>query len=64
MEQLHIRGAKKEDVEAIAELIVRTKRLNSEFDPLFVAVSRGGSIPARVARPRAEPNPPPTWGWP
>lgn len=35
MEQLHIRGAKKEDVEAIAELIVRTKRLNSEFDPLF-----------------------------
>jgi ribosomal protein S18 acetylase RimI-like enzyme len=35
---LQIRRAKKDDVEAVADLIVRTKRLNNEFDPLFAVV--------------------------
>ena len=30
-----IRHARTDDVEAISDLIVRTKRLNNEFDPLF-----------------------------
>ena len=30
-----IRHARADDVEAISDLIVRTKRLNNEFDPLF-----------------------------
>jgi ribosomal protein S18 acetylase RimI-like enzyme len=35
---LQIRRAKKEDLGAVADLIVRTKRLNNEFDPLFQVV--------------------------
>lgn len=35
MEPTRIRAATKEDVDAVADLIARTKRLNSEFDPLF-----------------------------
>lgn len=35
---LQIRYAKKEDLGAVADLIVRTKRLNNEFDPLFAVV--------------------------
>jgi len=35
---MHIRHAKKEDLAALADLIVRTKRLNNEFDPLFAVV--------------------------
>jgi len=41
------RPAKKEDVEAIADLIVRTKRLNNEFDPLF-GVAPGAQEKARA----------------
>ena len=36
---LQIRHAKQEDTGAVADLIVRTKRLNNEFDPLFAVVS-------------------------
>jgi ribosomal protein S18 acetylase RimI-like enzyme len=36
---LQIRRAKKEDLGDVADLIVRTKRLNNEFDPLFAVVS-------------------------
>ena len=35
---LQIRCARKEDLGAVADLIVRTKRLNNEFDPLFAVV--------------------------
>jgi ribosomal protein S18 acetylase RimI-like enzyme len=35
---LQIRRARKEDLGAVANLIVRTKRLNNEFDPLFAVV--------------------------
>jgi len=35
---LEIRRAKKADLAAVAELIVRVKRLNNEFDPLFAVV--------------------------
>jgi len=35
---LQIRRAKKDEVDAVADLIVRTKRLNNEFDPLFAVV--------------------------
>jgi len=35
---LMIRRAKNEDLGAVADLIVRTKRLNNEFDPLFAVV--------------------------
>jgi len=35
---MQIRRAKKEDLGAVADLIVRTKRLNNEFDPLFAVV--------------------------
>lgn len=35
---LQIRRAKKEDLGAVSDLIVRTKRLNNEFDPLFAVV--------------------------
>ena len=36
---MQIRRARKEESAAIADLIVRTKRLNNEFDPLFAVVS-------------------------
>ena len=36
---MQIRRAKKEDKGAVADLIVRTKRLNNEFDPLFAVVA-------------------------
>jgi len=36
---MQIRKAKKEDMEELADLIVRTKRLNNEFDPLFAVVA-------------------------
>jgi ribosomal protein S18 acetylase RimI-like enzyme len=36
---LRIRRAKKGDLGAVADLIVRTKRLNNEFDPLFAVVT-------------------------
>ena len=35
---LQIRSARKEDLGAVADLIVRTKRLNNEFDPLFAVI--------------------------
>lgn len=35
VETIRIRKAAKTDVSAVADLIVRVKRLNSEFDPLF-----------------------------
>jgi ribosomal protein S18 acetylase RimI-like enzyme len=35
---LQIRRARKEELGAVADLIVRTKRLNNEFDPLFAVV--------------------------
>ena len=35
---MQIRRARKEDLAAVADLIVRTKRLNNEFDPLFGVV--------------------------
>lgn len=35
---MQIRKAKKEDLADIADLLVRTKRLNNEFDPLFAVV--------------------------
>ena len=35
---MQIRRAKKEDLAALADLIVRTKRLNNEFDPLYAVV--------------------------
>ena len=35
---MQIRNAKKSEVGAVADLIVRTKRLNNEFDPLFAVV--------------------------
>jgi ribosomal protein S18 acetylase RimI-like enzyme len=38
MEALNIRDARKEDLEQAAELVVRMKRLNGEFDPLFKVV--------------------------
>jgi ribosomal protein S18 acetylase RimI-like enzyme len=34
-----IRHAKREDLVAVADLLVRTKRLTNEFDPLFAVVS-------------------------
>ncbi len=37
-EEPAIREARKEDVEQAAELIVRMKKLNGEFDPLFSVV--------------------------
>ena len=43
---MQLRHAKKEELAAAADLIVRTKRLNNEFDPLFAVVSD--------AKPRAE----------
>ncbi|MDG6985377.1 MAG: GNAT family N-acetyltransferase [Nitrososphaerota archaeon] len=36
---LQIRHAKKEELAAVADLVVRTKRLNAEFDPLFAVVA-------------------------
>lgn len=36
---MQIRKARKEDVEAVSDLIVRMKRLNNEFDPLFAVVA-------------------------
>ena len=36
---MQIRKAKREDLEAVADLVVRIKRLNNEFDPLFAVVS-------------------------
>lgn len=38
MDELEIREAKDADVDQAAELIVRMKRLNGEFDPLFKVV--------------------------
>lgn len=35
---MQIRHARKEELAAAADLIVRTKRLNNEFDPLFAVV--------------------------
>jgi ribosomal protein S18 acetylase RimI-like enzyme len=35
---LQIRMARKEDLGAVADLLVRIKRLNNEFDPLFAVV--------------------------
>jgi ribosomal protein S18 acetylase RimI-like enzyme len=36
--RLQIRRAKREEMAAVSDLIVRTKRLNNEFDPLFAVV--------------------------
>lgn len=38
VDQTPIRLAGTEDVEAVADLIIRTKKLNNEFDPLFEVV--------------------------
>lgn len=38
MDELVVREAKAEDIEKAAELIVRMKKLNGEFDPLFKVV--------------------------
>jgi ribosomal protein S18 acetylase RimI-like enzyme len=35
---MQIRKARKEDMGELADLIVRTKRLNNEFDPMFAVV--------------------------
>lgn len=35
---MQIRRAKKDDLGSVSDLIVRTKRLNNEFDPLFAVV--------------------------
>lgn len=43
---MQIRHAKKEELASVADLIVRTKRLNNEFDPMFAVVPD--------AKPRAE----------
>ena len=43
---MQIRHARKEELAAAADLIVRTKKLNNEFDPLFAVVPD--------AKPRAE----------
>lgn len=47
MEPSKVRPAKKEDVDAISDLILRTKRLNNEFDPLF-GVAQGAQEKART----------------
>ena len=36
---VQIRRARKEELTEVADLIVRTKRLNNEFDPLFAVVA-------------------------
>jgi ribosomal protein S18 acetylase RimI-like enzyme len=36
---MQIRKARKEDMGELADLIVRTKKLNNEFDPLFAVVA-------------------------
>ncbi len=38
-QRMKIRHATKEDVDAVADLMVRTKKLNNEFDPLFAVVA-------------------------
>lgn len=38
METPRVRPAKREDIGAVADLIVRMKKLNNEFDPLFGVV--------------------------
>jgi ribosomal protein S18 acetylase RimI-like enzyme len=38
--RLRIRHATKDDIPTIVDLIVRTKRLNNEFDPLFAVVDQ------------------------
>lgn len=47
MEKFAIREARKEDLGQAAELIVRMKRLNGEFDPLFHVVD---DAPERALR--------------
>jgi ribosomal protein S18 acetylase RimI-like enzyme len=41
---LQIRHARREDMQAVTDLIVRTKRLNNEFDPLFAVVSDAKAV--------------------
>jgi ribosomal protein S18 acetylase RimI-like enzyme len=41
---LEIRRAAKSESGAVAELLVRTKRLNSEFDPLFSVVENSKAV--------------------
>jgi ribosomal protein S18 acetylase RimI-like enzyme len=41
---LEIRRASKAETGAIADLLVRTKRLNSEFDPLFSVVENAREV--------------------
>ncbi len=36
---MEIRRAERDDVAAVADLVVRTKKLNNEFDPLFAVVA-------------------------
>jgi ribosomal protein S18 acetylase RimI-like enzyme len=43
---MQIRRARKEDLGSVADLLVRIKRLNNEFDPLFAVVAD--------AKPRAD----------
>lgn len=40
MEAITIRKAQKDDVKDVSSLIVRMKRLNNEFDPLFTVVEK------------------------
>ncbi|MEM4451519.1 MAG: GNAT family N-acetyltransferase, partial [Nitrososphaerota archaeon] len=35
IQEIEIRDAKPEDTNGIVELVIRLKRLNEEFDPLF-----------------------------
>jgi ribosomal protein S18 acetylase RimI-like enzyme len=44
---IQIRRAAKEDAAPISDLIVRTKRLNNEFDPLFAVVEDAKSRAAK-----------------
>src|SRR5437867_12825439 len=45
MEEISVREARREDVEEAANLVVRMKRLNNEFDPPFTVVD---DAPARA----------------
>ena len=54
---MQIRNAKKEDLGAVADLLVRIKRLNNEFDPLFAVVSDAKSrADAYVAKTLGSPD--------
>jgi ribosomal protein S18 acetylase RimI-like enzyme len=45
--RLVIRSARKGDLSSAADLVVRSKRLNNEFDPLFSVVDEAKSVTQR-----------------